>query len=653
MTYEKGVVHMIMSLGTYVRWGQRFFRRWLCDLKAKAVTKGLGMTLAGFVLSAASLANSPQPLPLALLCAGVTGWPALLVTLGGVLGYWLLWGNPGLQGIIWSGAGLVICLSLGDQKLNKRLPMLLPALAGVCVATTGLIFQLLQAEQSSLPVYFLRIGLAVGATKVFAAVMERRDPVMDWLAWGLGVLSLAQTVPLAAANPGYMAAGVLGAAAPFPASALAGLALDLSGIAPVPMTAVLSMAFLVRLVPRLPKWTAHVAPAVMYLFLTMLRGGGDWMPAVALSVGGVLGVFFPAPASISHRRGETGVAQVRLEMTAGVLAQTEQLLLETPEYPIDEAALICKAADRACSACPNRDGCREIDEAGRMPTVLLHRPLISVEDLPVRCRKRGRLLLELRRIQDQYRSIRADRDRQREYRNALIQQYRFLSEYLQDLADKLPRRGDILRQRYEPRVGVSTAGVQGTNGDRCLWFAGTECRYYVVLCDGMGTGFGAEEEGRAAAEGLRRMLSAGFPAEYALRSLNSLCTLRQKAGAVTVDLAEIDLQTGRVNLYKWGAAPSYLLSPAGAEKIGTAAAPPGLSVTGARETVDKLSLRRGETLVLLSDGVDGEAAMRRAWDLTDKTPGEMASKVLQYGRGNNNDDATAAIIRLKTPTTST
>ena len=115
----------------------------------------------------------------------------------------------------------------------------------------------------------------------------------------------------------------------------------------------------------------------------------------------------------------------------------------------------------------------------------------------------------------------------------------------------------------------------------------------------------------------------------------------------------MDLTNGRVNLFKWGAAPSYLLTPAGPEKIGTAAAPPGLSVTGVRETVDKLSLRRGETLVLLSDGVDGEAAMRRAWDLTDKAPGEMAAKVLEYGRGNGCDDATAVVIRLSPAALST
>ena len=637
---------MITSIGTYVRRSQRFIRRWTSDTGIRSAIKGTGYLLSGFILSAASLAHHTLPLPLALLCAGLSGWPAVLLALGSGCGYYLLWGAAGTQGIIWTGAGLVLCFALSGQKIHKAMPMLMPALAGVSVAATGLMFQLLGAESPNIPIFLLRIAGAIGAVKVFSAALSRTDPVMDWLAAGLAVLALAQTVPIPAINPGYIAAGALAAAAPFPATAVAGLALDLSGIAPVPMAAVLCLAFLVRLIPGFPKWTAHAAPAVMFLLTASLQGSAQWTPAIALALGGVFGIFLPAPAAIAHRRGETGIAQVRLEMTAGVLAQAEQLLAETQEYPIDEPALICKAADRACSACPCRENCRDLTTVTRMPTSLLHRPLITADDLPISCRKRGRVMLELRRIQDQYRAIRADRDRQREYRSAMIQQYRFLSEYLQDLADKLPKRGDVLHQRYDVQVSVCSAGLEGTNGDRCLWFAGTECRYYVVLCDGMGTGFGAAEEGRAAGEMLRQLLSAGFPAEYALRSLNSLCTLRQKAGAVTVDLAQIDLQSGRVDLFKWGAAPSYLLSAAGPEKIGTAAAPPGLSITGTRETVDKLSLRRGETLIMLSDGIDGEAAMRRAWDLTDLAPGEMAPKVLQYGRGSGSDDATAAVIRL-------
>ena len=632
---------MIMSIGSYVRRGQRFLRRWTADPRIRTAAKGIGYMLWGLILSAASLDNCPQPLVLAVLAAGVTGWPSLLIAAGGFWGYWLFWGAAGAEGMVWTAAGLVICLALGGRRLIPRMGLLQSALAALSVAASGLFLQLLQGQPVGVGMYFLRIALVFGAARVYSVVLERRDPVMDWLAAGLTVLALAQVWGF-----GYAAGAALAAAAPFPAAALAGLALDLAQITPVPMTAALCLAYLERLMPGLPKWSAHLAPAAAYAIFASLSSAFEWQPVILLLLGGGLGIFLPPQTAVAHRRGETGVAQVRLELTAGVLAQAEQLLLEVREYPIDEAAILSKAVDRACGNCPCRKGCRDQGAAAQMPTQLLHRPLLTAEELPVDCRKRGRLLLELRRGQDQYRIIRADRDRQREYRSAVVQQYRFLSEYLQDLADSLPRRGENLRPRYEPQVEVCTAGREQANGDRCLWFTGTLCRYYVLLCDGMGTGMGAEAESRDAAEVLRRLLTAGYPAEYALRSLNSLCVLRGRSGAVTVDLLEIDLHAGKASLYKWGAAPSYLMTPAGIEKIGTAGPPPGLSVTDARETVDRLSLRRGEALILLSDGVDGEAVRRRAWDLTDEKPGELASKVLRYGRGVDSDDATAAVIRL-------
>lgn len=644
---------MMMSIGSYVRRGQRLLRRWVMDPRLRMVGGGLLYWLCGLLLSAASLSHSPMPLPLSALCAGLGSWPSLLVALGAVIGYHLFWGSAGAQGLVWVAAGLVIGLALGGRRLNKTMPLLMPALAGLSVAVTGLVFQALGSEKAPLLLYLVRVGLAFAAARVASVALSRRDPVNDWLAAGLGVLALAQVSLFPGFSLGYLAAGILGAAAPFPAAALAGLALDLAQISSVPMTGVLCLCFLVRLIPRLPKWLLCFAPAMMYLLIAPLCGVAELAPAIGLAVGGGLSIFLPPQTPVAHRRGETGMAQVQLELTAGVLAEAEQLLLETPEYPIDEAALIFKAADRACSSCPCRKTCRNVTEAENMPPSVLHRPLIGTEDLPVSCRKPGRLLLEVRRSQDQFRAIRGDRDRQKEYRSALIQQYRFLSEYLQELADSLPKRADTATPRFDVEVAVRTAGLEAANGDRCVWFAGTQCRYYVLLCDGMGTGIGAAEEGRTAAGILRRLLSAGYPTEYALRTLNSLCVLRDRGGCVTVDLAQIDLQNGRTTLYKWGAAPSYLLTRVGPEKIGTAAAPPGLSVTGVRETVDKLSLRRGETLILLSDGVDGEAAMRRGWELTDERPGETAARVLRYGRGEGSDDATAAVIRLTPLTLST
>ena len=202
-------------------------------------------------------------------------------------------------------------------------------------------------------------------------------------------------------------------------------------------------------------------------------------------------------------------------------------------------------------------------------------------------------------------------------------------------------------QRFEPEVAVCSMGKESSNGDRCLWFAGTGCRYYVLLVDGMGTGLGAAQEATAAGDMLRRLLISGFPAEHALESLNSLCALRGRAGAVSVDLLEMHLDTGAASLYKWGAAGSILLSRNGPDKIGTAGPPPGLSVTENRETVDRLSLRRGETLVMLSDGVDGEDALRRAAACWRQTPGEIAAAALEAVDEDQADDATAAVVRLR------
>ncbi len=638
---------MMMLLGTYVRRWRRSLRRWMSDPELRTPLEMGGYFLLGLSLSAASLGNRAQPFCIALLCAGLPGWLPAVYAIGSALGYWLFWGVEGLQCVVWIAASLPVCVLLGRRKLGEQMPLLLPAMAALIVAACGVVFQLWRGEDTPIAMYLLRTALAFGGTALVMLLRYRADAAAQWTAMGIGVLALAQLAPLPFLDLGVLAAGILVAAAPFPAVAMAGLALDLARVTPVPMTAVLCLSALLRLLPRLPKGWSCAAPAAVYLVVMGLCGQLDLMPLPALLLGGALGAVVPQQPQVVPRRGETGVAQVRLEMAAGVLAQSEQLLLEAQEYPIDEGALIVKAADRACGTCPCRKECGELEAAKHLPEALLHRPLIHVDDVPVSCKKRGRLMLELRRSQDQYRVLKADRDRQQEYRSAVIQQYRFLSEYLQDLADLLPRRSGGGDPRFQPELAVCSSGRELANGDRCLWFTGTECRYYLLLCDGMGVGPGAAEEANTAGNMLRRLLTAGYPAPYALRSINSLCTLRGRAGAVTLDLAEIHLDTGKASLYKWGAAPSWLLVGAGAERIGTAGPPPGLSVEDTRETVDRFSMRRGEILVMLSDGVDSAAVTQNGEELSAEPPGTLAAKILEAGVGDGSDDATAAVVRLR------
>lgn len=634
---------MMVSLGVYVRKWQRVLRRWMLDSRIHTLVQGGAYILSGFLLSAASLGQFSQPLALGLLCA-LSGWSAVLMAVGAVAGYGFFWTAAGSQGAVWIAMGLGVVLLLGQKHIVKESALLLPALASLLVAASGLAFQLLLADDTPVPIYLLRVILAGLSARLFALSMERRDPVVDWLVYAVAVLALAQVTLTPWIGFGYIAAGILAAMGAFPAAALAGLALDLAQITPVPMTAVMSLAYLSRMIPTRQKWFRYCGPVLAYVLVMGLCGMWELHPIPGLILGGACAIFLPGQTKLFHRRGETGVAQVRLEMASSVLRQTQMLLGDVEPLPIDEEALISRAVDRACSSCPCKKTCK--DRPQNLPEGILHRPLGNGDDLPLTCRKSGRLLQELRRSQEQLRSIRADRDRQGEYRAAVIQQYGFLSEYLQDLSDVLAQKATPPRVWFQPEIGVCSASQSKENGDTCMWFSGVEGKYYVLLCDGMGTGSDAARDAGIMARLLRKLLSGGYPPEHALRSVNSLCALQGQAGAVTIDLAELQLDTGKVCLYKWGAAPSYLISRGESVKIGTATPPPGLSVNEGRETVERLSLRRGETLVLLSDGAGGEEAVRRSWEATADPPGVLAEKILSYSCEDAGDDATVAVVRL-------
>ena len=633
---------MMVTIGVYMRRWQRLVRRWASDPRVHMFLQGIAYLAAGFLGSAAALSHRLQPLALGILLAQ-TGWPAVLVAIGGSVGYLLLWGSAGTQGTVWMALGLAAALLLGGRKIQKNTPLLMPAISAMIVAATGLAMLYWKLDTAPIPVFVLRVVLAAASTWVVSSATQRRDPVMDWLICGMAVLCLAQIVPLPYLGFGYIAAGAISMLGAFPAAALGGLALDLAQVTPTPMAAVLSLSYLVRLIPRIRPGIRYAAPGFMYLLVMSICGTWDLTPLPGLLIGSFCAMLLPQQTVLPQRRGETGMVQVHLELAASVLRQTENMLMDAEEPPVDEHALIVRAAERACGSCPCRKSCKE--EPAEISPQILHRPLGNGSDLPSGCRKTGRLLMELRRSQEQLRSIRADRDRRQEYRAAVGQQYQFLSEYLQDLADRLVDRAGAPQPWFQPEVVACSASQNRTNGDRCLSFAGTECRYYVLLCDGMGTGEAAARDAQTMGNMLRHLLAAGYPAAHALRSINSICALQGRAGAVTLDLAELRLDTGKVTLYKWGAAPSYVISRGEPIRVGTATPPPGLSVTDGRETVQRLSLRRGETLVLLSDGAGGEESLCRGQFDEDMDAGVLAAHILEQSPGES-DDATVAVIRL-------
>jgi len=626
-----------MMVETYLRRGQRGLQRILLKPEVRSMAAVAAYGGSGFLLSGASLAGYPQPLAAGLICAG-TGWRALVMSTGAMLGYPSYWGMAGRQGIVWSAAAGMLALLLGKRRETKAQPLMIPAIAAFLTALTGLVFALFLRDRIPMAVYVLQTVLTFLSGVLFTQAVRQRAAITDWLVCGAAVLALAQAAPVPWLNLGYLAAGILAIRSSFPAAVLAGLGLDLSQVTNVPMTAVLAAAGLVRMIPFDKRWQHYASGVFAYLGVMAACGIWDPLPLPGLLAGGALSALLPPHPAASRSRGATGAAQVRLELGAMTLAVAGDVLSGHEPPPPDPEDIFQRAVTQACSSCPARADCQERER--------LSARMLEDKASGPGCRENGRLSPALSQAREQLRYLRRDRQRHLEYQQALLQQYRFLEGFLRQLADRLPgsRR---LHARFRVEAAARSRGKSGANGDRCLAFPGPECRFFLLLCDGMGTGLGAAREGSEAAAQLRRLLEAGFPPGQALQSLTSLLLLSGSAGAVTVDLAEIRLDTGQASVYKWGASPSWLLNRSAVKKIGTATAPPGFALEQTLEKAEKLSLCRGEVLIMLSDGVDGEGVLHRLSLTPDAPPGELAADILEKGCPEHLDDATAAVVRLR------
>lgn len=626
----------MMLVETYLRRGQRGLQRLALDPGVRRLAAGLAWSGGGFLLSAGGLGGYPQPVVVGMLVSAA-GWRVGLMMLGAILGYPAFWGKTGLPGVVWSAAAGLLALLVGSRRESREQPLMLPILAAFLTGVTEICFCFLLKDDTPLTIRIVRVMLTLLTAMLFLQTSTCRDPLTDWLACGVLVLAVAG-VRLGPFSLGLTAGGALAVGSAFPAAVLAGLALDLNRVTKLPMAAVLCLGWYLRLLPWKRKWQQALAPPAAFVLMSAVWGLWEPEALPGLALGSGLGLLLPQQPPLSRRRGPTGPAQVRLELGARAITTLGRQLQELSPPPIDEEALVEKVRSKTCATCSSRKGCRTRENF----TFALIRDPMDAD-----CARPGRLQPELRRAREHWKLLKADRQRRWEYRQALIQQYDFLSGYLRELSDRLPRKPSQTRPAFRIEAGARSREKQRANGDSCTAFPGLDNSYYLLLCDGMGTGIGAAQEGLTAVTLLRQLLTAGFPAEHALDTLNSLLALRGSAGAVTVDLCRIHLDTGLAELYKWGAAPSYLLDRTGIKKIGTALPPPGISLHKICRETEKLSLRRGEVLILLSDGVNGEEAVG-AQDLSpDLPPGELAAKLLEKGHADAEDDATVLTVRLR------
>lgn len=203
-------------------------------------------------------------------------------------------------------------------------------------------------------------------------------------------------------------------------------------------------------------------------------------------------------------------------------------------------------------------------------------------------------------------------------------------------------------------VAAQKKGGEAVSGDAGTYFKREDGMLFVLLCDGMGSGPLANRESSLAVRLMEQFLQAGMTPRQALSTLTSALALRGEdcGGFTTVDLLQIDLFTGESNLFKLGAAPTYLKKKAELQILTGTALPAGLD-GGDAFLPDhfSFSLAPGDTVVLVSDGICGTGEDRWLREsltrFSGTSPKELARELLTHSPLGAADDRTALVIRLE------
>ena len=176
---------------------------------------------------------------------------------------------------------------------------------------------------------------------------------------------------------------------------------------------------------------------------------------------------------------------------------------------------------------------------------------------------------------------------------------------------ELEGEGAVSLLQQEPLMAVAGVAARKKSGETVSGDAGTyfkrhDGKLYLLLCDGMGSGPDANRESTLAVRLLEQLLQAGVDAKRALATLSSALALRgeETGGFTTVDLLQLDLFTGEGELYKLGAAPTYVKKGGNVQRLTGKSLPAGLAEGGA-DALDCFTLRLspGDCVLMASDGV--------------------------------------------------
>lgn len=630
------------------------------------LVRGMLALCAGAVLSGVALPGGSLPLGLALVAALPFGAASVCALLGAVGAHALIYGLSQTLSVAAAGFLIETELLIFRELLPRDKRWFLPASAAVLYGMVEFL-ELLQAHfvPDETLLFLGRVGMLGVCAWVFTDAVTSRDRgARIFLALCLlaGCRSLVLpggvrlSIVLGAATVGFC----LGRADALRAAALVGLALDVTGVCAVPLTPSFALAAL--LCGVLPLKTRLMRAVILLACCggwLLLRQDVQVAGMAGCVLGGVLALLLPQRLERfldTDAPDLSAAAAPGLEQASALLGRIRRLLERTRAHdPAPQsAAVFDRAAELACCGCAGWETCWETCAADTYLALsgaagrILQRGEMLPDDLPpffrARCSRYAQFTGAVNQALDEQLARLQYQNRLTELSAVTAEQYGCLAAFLHGLAANKP---DAPPAAFAPDEGFRACGVRGSSvcGDLAASFTCGEW-YYLLLCDGMGTGPAARGEAAAAAELLKGLICSGMDAPEALRMLNGVYLLRESGGFSTVDLLQVSLVSGEGMLHKWGAAPSYLLVGRRVYKLGASTPPPGVSAEqGRRGQCIQLALQRGQTLILVSDGADEQTAEQTIRAGATTPPCELAAAIVSACGAE--DDRSAAVVRLR------
>ena len=245
-------------------------------------------------------------------------------------------------------------------------------------------------------------------------------------------------------------------------------------------------------------------------------------------------------------------------------------------------------------------------------------------------------------------------------RGIIARQYSEISNVIRSLSHELDE-GFVEDEPGKCRFSAAVSELQESKkgqavcGDTLVHFERGN-KYFVILCDGMGSGEAALSESRLTAKLFEEFLKAGFAKETAVSMINSALALKaDKESFSTVDILEIDLETGVTEFLKIGSAQSFIKTKSEIAVISSKTAPVGI-LENVEAEVESRELKNGDMILMVSDGVSeaGDGVLKNEWikkilSFDNRRDDEICRLIISGAKARMkfSDDMTCVIIRIK------